>query len=291
MKDLDWRWLRTFIAVVDHAKMQDASNVLGISQPTISRHIKHLEDQLNLTLFDRNRVGLVLSEKGHVLYEHAKQVQQSVIRFERQAMSESNEDAGIVKVMMHCMLGYHFAPKWLRDLHTQFPQVSVDLNIDDRTSLLLREAEISVHTEKPRQLDLISQRVGHFKLGLYASSSYLAQHHIGSFNDLPSQKLIGFDQITTFIDEARNRELNLTRDSFVVRSDLWALHPILIQNGLGLGVIPIVIGESLGLTRVYPDLTLMGDDLYLTAHPDLKRNPRIRIVWDHLLDALRTQFS
>lgn len=291
MKDLDWRWLRSFVAVADHAKMQDASDMLGISQPTVSRHIKHLEEQLNLTLFDRNGTSLVLSEKGQALYEHAKLVQTSVLNFERQAMSESNEESGIVKVMMHCMLGYHFAPKWLNDLHACFPQVSIDLNIDDRTSLLLREAEISVHTEKPSQLDLISQKVGRFTLGFYASDSYLAQHDIGFFADLLTHKLIGFDQITAMIDKAHEIGLNLTRDSFVVRSDLWALHPILIQQSLGLGIIPIRIGETLGLTRVYPEFSLVGDEIYLSAHPDLKRNPRIRIVWDHLFKSLCAWFS
>ena len=291
MKDLDWRWLRSFIAVADHTKMRDASKVLGVSQPTVSRHIKHLEEQLNLTLFDRNGASLALSEKGRALYEHAKLVERSVMSFERQALSESNEDAGIVKVMMHCMIGYHFAPAWLKGLQARAPQVSIDLNIDDRTSLLLREAEISVHTEKPHHLDLISQRVGRFTLGLFASEVYLAQHPLGSIDELASHQLIGFDQVTAFMDEAHRVGLHLTRESFVVRSDLWALHPTLIQEGLGIGVIPTVIGEDLGLSRAFPEFRLAGDELYLSAHPDLKRNPRIRLVWDHLLEALKAKFS
>jgi len=291
MKDLDWRWLRSFIAVADHTKMREASEILGISQPTISRHIKHLEEQLNLTLFDRNGASLVLSEKGRALYEHAKLIETSVVNFERQALSESNEDAGIVKVMMHCMLGYHFAPTWLKDLQDHAPQVSIDLNIDDRTSLLLREAELSVHTEKPHHLDLISQRVGRFMLGLFASEAYVSRHPLGSIEELASQHLIGFDQVTAFMDEAHSVGLHLTRESFVVRSDLWALHPMLIQQGLGIGVIPTVIGEDLGLSRVYPEFCLSGDELYLSAHPDLKRNPRIRLVWDHLCESLKARFS
>lgn len=291
MRDLDWRWLRSFIAVADHTKMRDASEVLGISQPTVSRHIKHLEEQLNLTLFDRNGASLVLSEKGRALYEHAKLVESSVMNFERQALSESNEEAGIVKVMMHCMLGYHFAPSWLVDFQAHSPQVSIDLNIDDRTSLLLREAEISVHTKKPHHLDLISQRVGRFTLGLFASEAYLAQYPLRSIDELTSHKLIGFDQVTAFMDEAHSVGLHLTRESFVVRSDLWALHPMLLQEGLGIGVIPTVIGEDSGLTRVYPEFRLAGDEIYLSAHPDLKRNPRIRLVWDHLLEALKAKFS
>ena len=56
-------------------------------------------------------------------------------------------------------------------------------------------------------------------------------------------------------------------------------------------MIPTVIGEDLGLSRAFPAFRLAGDELYLSAHPDLKRNLRIRLIWDHLLEALKAKFS
>ena len=68
-------------------------------------------------------------------------------------------------------------------------------------------------------------------------------------------------------------------------------HNWLIQQGLGLGVIPMGIGEALGLTRVFPEFELPGDELFLAAHPDLHRSPRVAFVWNHLRDSLRREFE
>lgn len=291
MTNLDWRWLRSFVAVADAASMQAAALESGISQPTLSRHVKQLEDELDMTLFDRAGPNLSLSDKGRALYEQAKSVRDAVAGFERLAMGASEDTAGTVRVSMHCMLGYHFAPPWLRALRSEHPQISVDLTIDDRANLLLREAEIAIRTSRPAQLDVIAQRVGRYALGLYASEAYLAEHDLGAFHNLLSHELVGFDGLTAFVDNARALGFDIDRESFAARTDLWAVHPVLIERGVGMGVIPISIGEAMGLVRVFPEFSMDGDELFLTAHPDLRRSPRVEIVWDHLREALEAWFG
>lgn len=289
--DLDWRWLRSFVAVADAGSMKAGSERSGISQPTLSRHVKQLEEELNMTLFERAGRELVLSQKGRALYERARTVRDAVAGFERQAMGESDELAGTVRVTMQCMLGYHWAPAWLMDLNSAHPHISVDLVVDTRVNLLLREAEIAIQTFKPTQLDLISQRVGQFTLGLYTSEKYLARRDLGAFSELFSHDMIGFDRLTSFLDNAHRAGFDIVREDLAARTDAWAVHPQLIKQGFGMGVIPIQIGESMGLTRVHPEFVLPGDELYLTAHPDLHRNPRVSVVWDHLRERLLDNFK
>jgi DNA-binding transcriptional LysR family regulator len=289
--DLDWRWLRSFVAVASADTMTEAATASGISQPTLSRHIKLLENELAMTLFERTGRSLVLSQKGRVLLERAHEVRDAVAGFERQAVGESEQIAGTVRVTMHCMLGYHFAPTWLLGLRDAHPHISIDLVVDDRANLLLREADIAIGTLKPTQLDLIAQRVGRFMLGIYASDTYLRQHELGPFSELFRHNLIGFDRITAWLDNARAAGFDMDRESFASRTDAWAVHPLLIKAGLGMGVIPTHVGDAMGLTRVHPDFALPGDEIYLTAHPDLRRNPRIAIVWSHLRTALGATFE
>ena len=289
--DLDWRWLRSFIAVASAGTMKDAASASGISQPTLSRHVRQLEDELDMTLFEHAGRNLVLSQKGRVLLERAIEVRDAVAGFERQAIGESEEITGTVRVTMHCMLGYHFAPGWLMDLQQAHPQISVDLVVDDRVNLLLREADIAISTLKPTQLDLISHRVGQFMLGIYASEIYLSGREIGPFSELFRHDLIGFDRITTWLENANAAGFDMSREDFAARTDAWAVHPQLIRQGFGMGVIPVQVGDAMGLTRVHVDFELPGDELYLTAHPDLQRNPRISLVWNHLRAALFAAFS
>ena len=289
--DLDWRWLRSFIAVASAGTMKEAALASGISQPTLSRHVRMLENELDMALFERAGRNLVLSQKGRVLLDRAHEVRDAVAGFERQAIGESEEVAGTVRVTMHCMLGYHVAPSWLTHLRTEHPHISVDLVVDDRANLLLREADIAISTVKPTQLDLISQRVGQFTLGIYASEGYLSGRDVGPFSDLFRHDLVGFDRIASWLDNAHAAGFEVRREDFASRTDAWAVHPLLIKQGLGMGVIPIRVGDAMGLTRVHTDFALPGDDLYLTAHPDIQRNPRISLVWNHLRTTLRDAFE
>ena len=215
----------------------------------------------------------------------------AVLTFERQAKSESEGLIGEVKIMMHCMIGYHFSPAWLSQLHTKHPQLTVDLTINDQVKLLFREVEIAVQIERPTQADLIVQRVGRLKLGLYASKAYFAQHPIHLLHELPDHPLIGFERNTDFMDHAQKLTIKIKREHFVIRTDQWAMHPFFVQQGIGVGILPIPIAEDMGLCRVCPDFTLEYSDLYMTAHPALRRNPHIRLVWDHLHDALKAMFG
>lgn len=289
--DLDWRWLRSFVAVASAGTMKEAASASGISQPTLSRHIKLLEEELAMTLFERAGRNLVLSQKGRVLLERAYEVRDAVAGFERQAIGESEQIAGTVRVTMHCMLGYHFAPTWLLDLREAHPHISVDLVVDDRANLLLREADIAIGTLKPTQLDLISQRVGQFMLGIYASDAYLSGRELGPFSELFRHDLVGFDRIDSWLDNAHAAGFDITREHFASRTDAWAVHPLLIKQGFGMGVVPIQVGDAMGLTRVHSDFALPGDELYLTAHPDLQRNPRMSLVWNHLRTTLHGAFN
>ena len=289
--DLDWRWLRSFVAVASAGTMKEAAAASGISQPTLSRHVQLLEDELDMTLFERAGRNLVLSQKGRALLERAYEVRDAVAGFERQAIGESEETAGTVRVTMHCMLGYHFAPKWLMDLREAHPHISIDLVVDDRANLLLREADIAITTLRPTQLDLISQRVGQFMLGLYASERYLSGREVGPFSELFRHNLVGFDRDASWLDNARAAGFDISREDFASRTDAWALHPQLIKQGFGVGVIPIQVGDAMGLTRLHADFALPGNELYLTAHPDLQRNPRMSLVWSHLRTTLQEAFN
>ena len=95
---MDFRLLRSFVAVAEELSFRKAAKRLNISQPPLSRQIKELEEQLQVTLFRRlqNRIeltreGLVLQEEGERLLEHANFVERLV-----HATSESHYSLVVV---------------------------------------------------------------------------------------------------------------------------------------------------------------------------------------------------
>lgn len=63
---------RIFKIVADEENLTKASEILHISQPAVTKHIKNLENELNVELFKRSKYGMILNENGRKLYLHIK---------------------------------------------------------------------------------------------------------------------------------------------------------------------------------------------------------------------------
>ena len=66
--------LRVFLAVADAGNFARGAETLHLSQPTVSQHIAALEGELGVTLLDRSRRGVTLTEAGKLLRRYARQV-------------------------------------------------------------------------------------------------------------------------------------------------------------------------------------------------------------------------
>jgi DNA-binding transcriptional LysR family regulator len=78
---MDLRRVKAFIAVAETLSVTKAAERLHISQPPLSRHIHHLEEELGVTLFVRHRHGVTLTEAGRRLLEKARVVDAAASEF------------------------------------------------------------------------------------------------------------------------------------------------------------------------------------------------------------------
>ncbi|WP_321380164.1 LysR family transcriptional regulator [Rhizobium sp.] len=69
-----YRELQQFIVLVEQASVTKAATVLGITQSALSKSLQRLEDHLGLQLAERGPRGLVLTEEGRGIYDHARRV-------------------------------------------------------------------------------------------------------------------------------------------------------------------------------------------------------------------------
>lgn len=75
---MDIRQLRYFIAIVDEGSFSAAAIKVGVAQPSLSQHIKTLEDRLGSELLIRTPKGVTLTDAGQILYSHANAILQSL---------------------------------------------------------------------------------------------------------------------------------------------------------------------------------------------------------------------
>lgn len=69
---MDIKHMKYFVEVVDQKGMTNASKHLFIAQPTISKAIKDLEQELDMTLFDRSKRQLVLTDAGSIFIKNVR---------------------------------------------------------------------------------------------------------------------------------------------------------------------------------------------------------------------------
>ena len=90
--------LRCFITVARAGSLTAAARLLGVSQPTVGRHIQAIESRFNRKLFDRTREGMFLNEAGKAIFEHAKGVDDALDAFQRRVSTSLDEMAGTVRL-------------------------------------------------------------------------------------------------------------------------------------------------------------------------------------------------
>jgi DNA-binding transcriptional LysR family regulator len=95
---MDFRHLRAFVAVAEESSITRAAGRLHISQPPLSRLIKQLEDELNVTLFARHRQGVTLTDTGRSLLERARTLTAAASDFYEAAGTMTRHDDKKVRV-------------------------------------------------------------------------------------------------------------------------------------------------------------------------------------------------
>lgn len=95
---MELRELRYFVAVVDSGSMGRAADVLGLSQPALSKSIRQLEERLAVSLLDRGAKGVKPTVFGQSLWLHAKAIIAEVERAEHEIADLSQTGSGVLSI-------------------------------------------------------------------------------------------------------------------------------------------------------------------------------------------------
>jgi DNA-binding transcriptional LysR family regulator len=143
---MDLRQLRYFIAVAECLHFGKAAERLFMAQPPLSRQIKQLEEELGVTLFNRNKRKVMLTTQGDFLYRetlkvftHLEAIKNSLKLIDQGVAGQIS--IGYVGAAMHCIL-----PELLVRLRTVYPTVNTVLAemTNDKQIQAIRSGELDV---------------------------------------------------------------------------------------------------------------------------------------------------
>ena len=140
MKDVNLNSLRTFLYVATSNSFLDASNKLVVSQPAISKSIKNLEEQLNVSLFFRGNKGICLTPNGEILLKYVKDMFNTLQAAERMLVKENDTKSGTLVIGAQSHIVRYYLLSKLSKFKKDNPLVSIKI-IDLSTRDLLEALE------------------------------------------------------------------------------------------------------------------------------------------------------
>lgn len=120
--------LRTFVTVAEEGHLTRASERLFISQPSVSAHVKTLEEELGLPLFRRTPKGMQLTPEGQVLLDHARQALEAAGGLLFKARSLRREVRGALRLGLNTDSIFLRISRLAALLEKRHPQVELSLN-------------------------------------------------------------------------------------------------------------------------------------------------------------------
>ena len=280
---LSWDDMRIALTLAEHGTLSRAGHALGVDPTTVSRRITALEKSLGVPLFVRLSTGWRPTEPGERVLAAAQHAAVALRRAEHVA-EEDEAPVGVVRVTAMESVASNLVVPVLPSLTRRYPGLRVHLVCTPRTLDLMRgEADIALRVGRPTQSDLIAKRLTTFRAHVYASAEWLAHRElqadaITSLDGLPVCELGGRDPRLRALGNYRSimRSNSLTT---VVRG---------VVEGAGLALIPERVAARQPNLVPIPNLqTQEALSLWLIAHRDVSRIPRVRAV----VDAIEAQLK
>ncbi len=234
---------RAFVRVVEAGSFTRVAQEQNSSQPTVSRQVAALEEHLGARLFTRTTRKLTLTDDGRGFYERAKLAIEAVSEAEDAVGRRRSRPSGALRLAMPVVFGRLRVIPHLKEFLTRYPEVSLDLVMNDANADLVEEGiDLAIRSGEIADSSLIARKIGVTRRVVVAAPSYLrgkalpkhpadlAAHDCLTFTGIPAGVRWQFESPEGPVSvEVKGRVR--TRNSEGIREALL--------SGLGIGYAPI----------------------------------------------------
>ncbi|AMM83740.1 LysR family transcriptional regulator [Martelella sp. AD-3] len=290
MEKTSWDHYRTLLAVLDTGTLSGAARRLGLTQPTVGRHIEALEAEAGQQLFTRSQRGLEPTDTARAMRHLAEAMAASADAIRRTASESRSAVAGAVRISASDVIAIEVLPEILAPLMEAHPALDIEVSVSDAVEdLLARKADIALRMVEPKQEALLVRHIGTIPIGCFARKEVIERHGApGTLEEVEKLPTIGFDHELVYIREALDAFGDLKMPAFDFRSDSNLAQLAAIRAGCGFGFCQAPIGRrDPRLEEVLAGQVPLSLPLWVVMHEDLRRSPRCRVTFDALVTGLK----
>lgn len=150
--------LNVFVEAAQAENFSLAARRLYLSQPAVSLHIRNLEKQLGVELFERRGRNIALSETGRLLLPLARTVLRDAKQLEETMWGLQGKIIGHLSIACSTTVGKYILPRLVAGFRTRYPDVAVEINV------MSRRAAVERLLEGRAEIAVVSSDTGHHDL-------------------------------------------------------------------------------------------------------------------------------
>lgn len=257
---MDIRHIAYFIEVAKYKSFTNASKSLHLSQSTISKVVKSLEEELNVELIDRSAKKIKLTEAGEIVRAEGERIMESINHLSAHLYDLMNLKKGKIKIGIPPVIGFLYFPKIIKGFNQLYPDIKITIFEDDSKKVkqgvrdgILDIGVVIFSKEDEKEFDIIpfvSQ-----ELSLFVHHSHpLAQREKVEMKELQNESFILFKQ-------------ELFHDLVIQECLRAGFQPKIAYESSEWGFISEMIGENLGISICPKPIVQKVDQNLIKAIP------------------------
>jgi DNA-binding transcriptional LysR family regulator len=194
---MNLRHIEVFHAVYSVGSISGASRLLNVSQPSVSKIVKHAETRLGFPLFTLVRGRLTPTDEAHILFREVDDLHSRIDTFQRAARNLRSTSEGHIRVGVLPSLALAATPMAIAQFHRKLPLVTFDVaavhHDDFREALMSRECDFVIGHHPASDLEIASIPLGTGRVGaLFCAGMLPAETDCVSLDELRQHEVIGF---------------------------------------------------------------------------------------------------
>lgn len=248
---MDIRTLRYFVEVVRQQSFTRAAEKLFVTQPTISKMLKNLEDELNCTLLIRDGRKLLLTDTGRVVFERGVAILTEFRQLEAELSDINHLHKGLLRLGIPPMVGMLMAGP-ISLFRQRYP--GVELKISEFGGLTVQQAVINGELDVAMRALPVDEDTGLATLPLFSHPLCVLVPRSGEWlkvDSISPEQLAAHPLLIYNEDFALSRQLmqlfsaHDVKPKIAVRSGQWDFLAAMVQAGVGVAILPEPICQRL----------------------------------------------
>lgn len=282
-----------FVQVVEAGSFAAAANASGVSATMVAKHVAAIERRLGATLLHRTTRRQQLSDVGKLYYERCRQALAEVALAEASASELQASPRGQLRLVAPAGFGSHSLVPALSDYMTRYPDVEVELTLDNRRPHLADGGhELGILIGDVTDASLVARPLRPYRRILAASPAYLARHgHPEHPEQLAGHSCLGLsywrhsNRWRLVGPEGASCEVTVQGRFTANQGNALCIAAL---NGLGIVLQPeVVLATDIASGRLFPVLpgwSLTPSPMHLIYAQDQRPSAKLRSAIDFLVE-------